>query len=151
MRSRRGMLHTLTLPHSHSRAEIQRPAKPSRRGSASTGLRRPLAKRIFRSNPRSWTKPNRQRRVRQTPFWPSAVAFARWVGKEREVRVFITGATGFVGGHVARSYAAEGASLRLLTRKTSRLDSLTDIEAEMVIGDLREPEKLRSALTGCDT
>jgi dihydroflavonol-4-reductase len=51
---------------------------------------------------------------------------------------------------VARSYAAEGASLRLLTRKTSRLDSLDDIHAEMVTGDLREPEKLRSALVGCD-
>jgi dihydroflavonol-4-reductase len=72
------------------------------------------------------------------------------VGKEQDVRVFITGATGFVGGHVARQYAAEGASLRLLTRQTSRLDSLTDIDAEMVTGDLRDPEKLRSALTGCD-
>jgi dihydroflavonol-4-reductase len=66
------------------------------------------------------------------------------------VRVFITGATGFVGGHVARSYAAEGASLRLLTRWTSRLDSLEGLDAEMVSGDLREPEKLRTALTGCD-
>jgi dihydroflavonol-4-reductase len=66
------------------------------------------------------------------------------------VRIFITGATGFVGGHVARRYAAEGASLRLLTRQTSRLDSLTGIDAEMVTGDLREPEKLRSAITSCD-
>jgi dihydroflavonol-4-reductase len=66
------------------------------------------------------------------------------------VRIFITGATGFVGGHVARQYATEGASLRLLTRDTSRLDSLSGIDAEMVKGDLREPEKLRSALTGCD-
>jgi dihydroflavonol-4-reductase len=70
--------------------------------------------------------------------------------KRAKVRIFITGATGFVGGHVARHYAAEGASLRLLTRQTSRLDSLSGIDAEMVIGDLREPEKLRSALTGCD-
>jgi dihydroflavonol-4-reductase len=66
------------------------------------------------------------------------------------VRVFITGATGFVGGHVARCYAAEGASLRLLTRQTSRLDSLAGIDAEMVTGDLREPAKLRCALKGCD-
>jgi len=72
------------------------------------------------------------------------------VGKERDVRVFMTGATGFVGGHVARHYAAAGASLRLLTRKSSRLDSLANIDAEIVQGDLREPEKLRSALTGCD-
>lgn len=50
---------------------------------------------------------------------------------------------------MARSYAAEGASLRLLTRQTSRLDSLAGIDAEMVTGDLREPEKLRSALVGC--
>ena len=66
------------------------------------------------------------------------------------MRVFITGATGFVGGHVARSYAAAGADLRLLTRQTSRLDSLSGIDAEMVTGDLREPEKLRSALSECD-
>ncbi len=66
------------------------------------------------------------------------------------MRVFITGATGFVGGHVARQYATGGASLRLLTRQTSRLDSLSGINAEMVKGDLREPEKLRSALMGCD-
>lgn len=72
-----------------------------------------------------------------------------WLERAR-VRVFITGATGFVGSHVARSYAAEGASLRLLTRQTSRLDSLADLDAEMVTGDLREPEKLRSALVGCD-
>ena len=66
------------------------------------------------------------------------------------MRIFITGATGFVGGHVARQYAAQGADLRLLTRQTSRLDSLESITAEMVVGDLRHPEKLRSALVGCD-
>lgn len=67
------------------------------------------------------------------------------------MRVFITGATGFVGGHVARAYASEGANLRLLTRQTSRLDSLAGLDAETIVGDLREPERLRSALTGCDT
>jgi dihydroflavonol-4-reductase len=66
------------------------------------------------------------------------------------VRVFITGATGFVGAHVARRYAAQGASLRLLTRKTSRLDVLSGLDAETIVGDLREPEKLRPALEGCD-
>ncbi|HMF53518.1 MAG TPA: hopanoid-associated sugar epimerase [Edaphobacter sp.] len=66
------------------------------------------------------------------------------------MRVFITGATGFVGSHVAKKYAAEGAQLRLLTRKTSRLESLEGLDAEIVTGDLRQPEDLRSALTGCD-
>ena len=51
---------------------------------------------------------------------------------------------------MARAYASEGASLRLLTRATSRLDALAGLDAETVTGDLREPEKLRSALVGCD-
>ena len=91
-----------------------------------------------------------QRRLRGPSVWLDQGCNRGPGGKERDVRVFITGATGFVGGHVARRYAAEGASLRLLTRQTSRLDGLASIDAEMVTGDLREPEKLRSALTGCD-
>ena len=35
------------------------------------------------------------------------------------MKVFLTGATGFVGSHVARAYAEEGAELRLLTRSSS--------------------------------
>jgi dihydroflavonol-4-reductase len=66
------------------------------------------------------------------------------------VRVFITGATGFVGSHVAQAYAAHGASLRLLTRQTSSTAALKGLDAELVTGDLRDPEKLRSALRGCD-
>jgi dihydroflavonol-4-reductase len=71
-------------------------------------------------------------------------------GKDHELRVFITGATGFVGSHVARSYADAGAQLRLLTRSTSRLDALAGLEAETIVGDLRNPAGLRSALTSCD-
>lgn len=66
------------------------------------------------------------------------------------MRVFITGATGFVGSHVARCYADAGARMRLLTRSTSRLDALAGLDAETVVGDLRDPQKLRTALTGCD-
>lgn len=66
------------------------------------------------------------------------------------MQVFITGATGFVGGHVARAYACGGATLRLLTRNTSNLAGLEGIAAETVVGDLRQPEALRSALAGCD-
>ncbi|NYF80399.1 hopanoid-associated sugar epimerase [Granulicella arctica] len=66
------------------------------------------------------------------------------------MRAFITGATGFVGSHVARTYAAQGATLRLLTRQTSSTKLLANLDAELVTGDLRQPEKLRSALAGCD-
>ncbi len=67
-----------------------------------------------------------------------------------QMKVFITGATGFVGSHVARTYAAQGASLRLLTRSTSNLTALEGLTADTVVGDLRQPEALRSALAGCD-
>jgi dihydroflavonol-4-reductase len=66
------------------------------------------------------------------------------------MKVFLTGATGFVGGHVARAYAAAGAQLRLLTRSTSNLAGIEGIAAEVVVGDLRRVESLRSALAGCD-
>jgi dihydroflavonol-4-reductase len=66
------------------------------------------------------------------------------------VKVFLTGATGFVGSHVARSYAAEGAELRLLARTTSKLAAIEGLAAEVVVGDLRQPEALRTALRGCD-
>jgi dihydroflavonol-4-reductase len=66
------------------------------------------------------------------------------------MKVFLTGATGFVGSHVARAYAAEGAELRLLTRATSKLAAIEGIASDIVVGDLRAPEQLRIALRGCD-
>ncbi len=66
------------------------------------------------------------------------------------MRIFLTGATGFVGSHVARSLGAAGAELRLLTRKTSRTEHLQGLKAELVTGDLLQPEDLRSAISGCD-
>jgi dihydroflavonol-4-reductase len=66
------------------------------------------------------------------------------------MKVFLTGSTGFVGSHVARAYAAEGAELRLLTRETSSLAAIEGLIADVVVGDLRQPESLRTALRGCD-
>jgi len=66
------------------------------------------------------------------------------------MRVFLTGATGFVGSHVARVYADAGADLRLLTRSTNSQKAIEGLAAEVVVGDLREPEKLRGAVRGCD-
>ncbi|AEU35692.1 hopanoid-associated sugar epimerase [Granulicella mallensis] len=65
------------------------------------------------------------------------------------MNLFITGATGFVGSHIATLAARQGAKLRLLTRKTSNLTHLPKA-AELVNGDLREPAGFASALQGCD-
>jgi dihydroflavonol-4-reductase len=65
------------------------------------------------------------------------------------MKLFITGATGFVGAHVARLAAVQGAELRLLTRSTSNVKNLP-AGADVVVGDLRAPEKFAAALQGCD-
>ncbi len=43
------------------------------------------------------------------------------------MKCFVTGATGFLGSHVARQLLASGADLRLLVRPTSRLDNIADL------------------------
>jgi dihydroflavonol-4-reductase len=72
------------------------------------------------------------------------------VGRLSRMNVFLTGATGFVGSHVARAFAAQGARLRLLVRPTSRLDNLAGVPAETVVGDLRNPDSFRAALGDCE-
>jgi dihydroflavonol-4-reductase len=66
------------------------------------------------------------------------------------MKVFVTGATGFLGSHVARALAQQGAELRLLVRPTSRTNNISDLQAEVALGDLREPESLRKLMTGCE-
>lgn len=66
------------------------------------------------------------------------------------MKVFLTGTTGFVGSHVVRAYAAAGADLRLLTRSTSNRAALEGLAADVVVGDLLQPEGLRTAIRGCD-
>lgn len=66
------------------------------------------------------------------------------------MKIFLTGATGFVGSHVARVLHDSGADLRLLVRATSRTENIDSIPADRVTGDLREPDSLRTAMSGCE-
>jgi dihydroflavonol-4-reductase len=66
------------------------------------------------------------------------------------MKLFLTGATGFVGSHVARAAAAQGATLRLLVRTSSNLSGLEGLDADLVTGDLARPQELASAVSGCD-
>jgi dihydroflavonol-4-reductase len=63
---------------------------------------------------------------------------------------FVTGATGFLGSHVARVLADQGANLRLLVRPTSNLQNLEGLKAEPATGDLRDAASLEKAMAGCD-
>jgi dihydroflavonol-4-reductase len=66
------------------------------------------------------------------------------------MKCFVTGATGFLGSHVARQLLAKGGQLRLLVRPTSRTDNVEDLAAERVVGDLRDPESLKRGMAGCE-
>src|SRR4030081_1556202 len=63
---------------------------------------------------------------------------------------FITGATGFLGSHVARVLADNGAELRLLVRPPSNIRNLGGLKADRALGDLRDPASLEKAMSGCD-
>jgi dihydroflavonol-4-reductase len=63
---------------------------------------------------------------------------------------FVTGATGFLGTHVARALAEQGANLRLLMRSTSNTGNIADLKADLVIGDLRDPASFETAFAGCN-
>jgi len=60
----------------------------------------------------------------------------------------VTGATGFVGQHLARLLAGRGERVRVLVRPTSRLRALEGLDAEPVEGDLRDAASLGAALRG---
>lgn len=66
------------------------------------------------------------------------------------MRAFVTGATGFVGAHVARELAGQGADLRLLIRPSSDLRNLEGIPGDRVMGDLRDPASIDKAMAGCE-
>ena len=59
----------------------------------------------------------------------------------------ITGATGFLGWHVARKLLERGHTVRALARDPSKLRELDGVEP--VKGDLRNPDSLKRAVSGC--
>jgi nucleoside-diphosphate-sugar epimerase len=66
------------------------------------------------------------------------------------IRCLVTGASGFVGSHLAQELVRQGAAVRALVRKTSNLQWLGGTDAEIVCGELRRPESLAAALEGVD-
>src|SRR6056297_1042728 len=65
--------------------------------------------------------------------------------------VFLTGATGFIGRHVAAELLRRGCRIRCLVRATSDVRHLQDESIELVEGSLRDLGGVEKALVGCDT
>jgi dihydroflavonol-4-reductase len=62
----------------------------------------------------------------------------------------VTGATGFLGSHVARLLVERGVRVRVLVRRESRLDAIRDLPCDIVPGDLRDAASLAAAVRGVD-
>jgi nucleoside-diphosphate-sugar epimerase len=68
------------------------------------------------------------------------------------VKTLITGANGFLGSHVAERLAARGGvDLRLMLRRTSRLEFLEGLEYERFEGDVRDDKAVEAAVQGIET
>jgi dihydroflavonol-4-reductase len=65
------------------------------------------------------------------------------------MKALVTGATGFIGGAVARALLAAGIEVRVLVRRDADRRNLEGLKVEQAFGDVRDRDSLRQALTGC--
>ena len=66
------------------------------------------------------------------------------------MRVLVTGASGFTGGHLARALARRGQDVRALVRQPSQRAALAVDGIDAVIGSLEDAASLKAAVSGID-
>ena len=66
------------------------------------------------------------------------------------MKVLVTGATGFTGGHLARRLAATGDTVRVVVRHPDQASALRDAGLDVVGGDLTDAASLERACEGVD-
>ncbi|MDD5173878.1 MAG: NAD-dependent epimerase/dehydratase family protein [Candidatus Omnitrophica bacterium] len=66
------------------------------------------------------------------------------------MRNLVTGATGFVGSHIAERLVKEGEEVLALVRKTSNTGFLSGIGVKFAYGDINDLESVRKAMRGID-
>ena len=71
-------------------------------------------------------------------------------GKDKLMRVLVTGATGFIGGNIVHALINENFDVRILIRKGSDTKYIQNLKVEKVEGDLLDGHSLRKALADCD-
>src|ERR1700712_3432554 len=66
------------------------------------------------------------------------------------MKVFLTGATGFIGGAVARKLIGDGHEVVALVRSPGKAGALRQDGCQLVEGDLSSTAKIQAAAAGCD-
>src|SRR5205807_3179293 len=62
--------------------------------------------------------------------------------------ILVTGASGFLGSHVARQLVARREDVRVMLRPSSTNRAIADLSLEYVTGDLRDPASVARAMRG---
>ncbi|NQU24652.1 MAG: NAD(P)-dependent oxidoreductase [Candidatus Nealsonbacteria bacterium] len=65
-------------------------------------------------------------------------------------KVLITGASGFIGWHLAQALIARGDEVACLVRKTSNVDRLRPLGVRLVYGDVTDPASLAPAVAAAN-
>jgi dihydroflavonol-4-reductase len=66
------------------------------------------------------------------------------------MKVFVTGAHGFIGARVTRALHTRGHELRCLVRETSDTSRIDDLPWERVVGGVRDPGTMLDGMRGCE-
>ncbi len=66
------------------------------------------------------------------------------------MKVFVTGATGFIGGHVVRDLRARGDEVVCLVRSPEKAQDLSELGCVLFEGDLSDDVAMRSGMAECD-
>ena len=65
------------------------------------------------------------------------------------MRFLVTGATGFIGSHIAHKLLKNGHDINVLVRKTSNTCNIDGLPLKVIYGDLRDLDCLKKAARGC--
>ena len=65
-------------------------------------------------------------------------------------KILLTGATGFIGSHLAETLVRRGKEITCLVRRSSRLELLKPLNVQFAYGDIADPDDLSAAVAGQD-